>query len=335
MFGFYRFVLALFVMAMHVGDIRDIGCYAVFSFFVLSGFLMTTITNNTYGFSGHGITLFLFNRALRIYPPYYASLLIAALCLCFLPAQVELVMPHFRSPADLKEWFQLVMLFYIIPGPFAQSTLQPLAWALTVELFFYALIGLGLTKTFKRTLVMLCLGIGYALLMIAYKSHFYPRYCYIPAALFPFMIGSAVYYVNERLKATDIPLVKHYHTLLILLLSLLYVFNFALADYLDMTRKAFYYINVPISGLLCYLLATYRAGPRVSRWDRELGALSYPIYLMHMPAAIIANLMSGYDRFTWPLFFVAVPIVIILSLLIQYTIEQPMEVYREKIKGWL
>jgi peptidoglycan/LPS O-acetylase OafA/YrhL len=45
MFGSYRTFLAVLVIANHIGGISEIGRYAVYGFFVLSGYLMTYITS--------------------------------------------------------------------------------------------------------------------------------------------------------------------------------------------------------------------------------------------------------------------------------------------------
>lgn len=41
MFGVYRTALALLVVAGHLGPLEHVGPYAVFAFYVLSGYLMT------------------------------------------------------------------------------------------------------------------------------------------------------------------------------------------------------------------------------------------------------------------------------------------------------
>ena len=67
----YRFVLALFVVQAHIpwsGGSGPLSQHAVFSFYVLSGFLMTLILNETYGFGAGNCARFWANRMLRLYP---------------------------------------------------------------------------------------------------------------------------------------------------------------------------------------------------------------------------------------------------------------------------
>ena len=54
MFGTYRTLLALMVVALHLGGYRVMGAYAVFGFYILSGYLMTLIMHVSYGYSTSG-----------------------------------------------------------------------------------------------------------------------------------------------------------------------------------------------------------------------------------------------------------------------------------------
>lgn len=73
MFGFYRTMLAIWVMVFNLLDVPIIGTYAVFSFFALSGFLMTTIMHDSYGHNLQGVMRYAENRFLRLYPTYWAA----------------------------------------------------------------------------------------------------------------------------------------------------------------------------------------------------------------------------------------------------------------------
>ena len=74
MFGVLRTTLALMVMAFHLfAGIAPLGKYAVFGFYVISGYLMTLVMNDTYGHTWSGRYAFALNRLLRLYPQYWAA----------------------------------------------------------------------------------------------------------------------------------------------------------------------------------------------------------------------------------------------------------------------
>ena len=56
-FGTWRFLLAILVMITHLwaSMLRGPAAYAVWGFFVLSGYLMTKVLREKYGFDSRGI----------------------------------------------------------------------------------------------------------------------------------------------------------------------------------------------------------------------------------------------------------------------------------------
>ena len=89
MFGIFRYVLALLVTFGHLkyflqGGWNWTGLYAVFGFFVLSGYLMTRVLHRTYGYGLRGLLAYR-DRALRIYPAYWATFALSLLWLLLAP----------------------------------------------------------------------------------------------------------------------------------------------------------------------------------------------------------------------------------------------------------
>ena len=85
MFGILRTVLAINVVLLHIFSVPVFGNYSVSFFFLLSGFLMTHICKETYGYTFIGFKLFWLNRFLRLYPIYYIIILITILALLVYP----------------------------------------------------------------------------------------------------------------------------------------------------------------------------------------------------------------------------------------------------------
>ena len=153
--GLFRFFLAVNVMIFHILKVPNIGPFAVYSFFVLSGFLMTTIMKENYGYNLLGFKIYAFNRFLRLFPLHWILLLIAFTI-------VLLVGDNFASayngsfgiPTDVISIIANITLIYPSFHPIEVTPrLSPASWALTVELFYYILIGIGISKTKKVTII--------------------------------------------------------------------------------------------------------------------------------------------------------------------------------------
>jgi peptidoglycan/LPS O-acetylase OafA/YrhL len=81
MLGSFRLLLALLVVMAHLAEgttfVSHMGVFAVFGFYVISGYLMTLVLHEVYHFD---FSSFWANRFLRLFPTYYlvalASLLV-------------------------------------------------------------------------------------------------------------------------------------------------------------------------------------------------------------------------------------------------------------------
>ena len=87
--GLLRFLLALSVAGGHIASMFGFtaawilpGSRAVQIFYLISGFLMALILNEKYADTPHGNWLFYTNRAVKIFAPYFAILVVTvAICL--------------------------------------------------------------------------------------------------------------------------------------------------------------------------------------------------------------------------------------------------------------
>ena len=114
--GFFRYSLAHLVVLGHLWGqlwehkIAHPGVYAVFSFYLLSGYLMALTLTRTYAFDLRGTARFFGNRALRIYPPYLALVACTSLVLIYAPPNVRVVNPFLRLPDSGLGWLYNVLL---------------------------------------------------------------------------------------------------------------------------------------------------------------------------------------------------------------------------------
>ena len=73
--GTWRAFLAFLVAISHLwaGMVDGPAAYAVWGFFVLSGYLMTLVLTTRYGTTPGGLRQFALNRLLRIYPSFLVA----------------------------------------------------------------------------------------------------------------------------------------------------------------------------------------------------------------------------------------------------------------------
>lgn len=330
MFGTFRTLLALAVVFDHLGGARYVGPYAVFGFYTLSGYLMTLIMHQSYGYTPAGMVRYGLNRWLRIFPLYYlAAACSLGLILLIGEAEVRAFHESIGLPNDLHELLRNAFLILSIN---TETRLVPPAWALTVECFFYIVIGLGLSRTRTVTWIWFALSIAYTLYLVAGSASFSYRYYTIAAASLPFSMGALIFHLRTtgfRYFAT-----VSQPRLLWTLLGLL-VANYVIAIHSDRTTATTYcfYFNLFLMGLIVSHLARQSLNAD-RRLDKIIGELSYPIYLIHFQAGMLVTfLVPSLSRGEWPFLFASIPVIIGASWLLHRMVETPIELLRGNIRN--
>ena len=169
-----RFFAAAAVLVGHAGDLFMPQSTAwravpwsggVDVFFVISGFVMTYLTQGRFGQPG-APSAFLLRRVIRIVPPYwlFTTMMVAA---------VLLFGEHVRNTR--LDPSVVASSYFFVPWPRADGQLNPLlsqGWTLNYEAFFYVLFAIALCS--RRGLIWL--GGAFAVLVAAHPI--------IPAAWF-------------------------------------------------------------------------------------------------------------------------------------------------------
>ncbi len=334
MFGTYRTILALFVVFFHIGDLPRMGAYAVFGFYVLSGYLMTLVMHTNYGYTITGSTKYAVNRILRIYPIYWLACLLSILFIEVLGSgytvkfHEALAIPH-----DIGSILRNI--FLVFPN-LEIPRLTPPSWALTVELFFYGCIGLGLSRT--KFLALIWLGFAVAYHVYVTVAGWGPSNIYfpIPAAALPFSIGALLFLYRDRLLSAwpylNQRLTPH-------LLFLLILGNWALGFGALFPERINFYLNIALNALFILSVSTRQSLTGVSRRiDRLLGDFSYPIYLVHYQVALIT--MAGLSAFGLELArgdnvlaVLSLPLLFLVAWALSMIVEQPIDKLRKKIRA--
>jgi peptidoglycan/LPS O-acetylase OafA/YrhL len=303
MFGIWRTLLAIEVVAFHLLFVHFVGAYAVFSFFVLSGFLMTAIVQKTYGYTAGGFARYLGNRALRLYPSYGFALLVSIALIAALGTNVvQNYHPAMTLPATASEWLEnLTMIFPAIVPRDVMPRLVPLAWALTVEIVYYILIGIGISRT--RGLTWWWFGVSLAYLAVAQTLQ-HPRdvagelipiyqYSAIPAGSLPFSVGALVWHYRTALHRQLSRFNVDNPVKLIVGRWVVYVAIAAVQSQTGWTPLVMTgnWLNIALSSLIVCTLFHCDPPDRMRKVDKAIGDFSYPIYLLHMQMGLLAAML--------------------------------------------
>lgn len=334
MFGTYRTVLALLVVLLHLGGLPVIGSYAVFGFYILSGYLMTLIMHKNYGYTKTGFVKYALNRFLRIYPIYWVSCILTIILILWLG---DNAVANYKSamqiPGDLKSIIKNVLLIFPSLGG---ERLTPPAWALTVELFYYACIGLGLSKSKFITIFWFSASIVYTVTVNLKGMPWDYKYFIIPAASLPFSTGALIFHYRDKLSDCIDRYFGFSYTPYLFFLALL--INWKIGLELGTLRGLSFYINYTLCAIILISLSGRSSLPFISKkFDKLMGDFSYPIYLIHYQVGLVVMACLswvgyGVERPDMMLAIISVPVILIFAWFVSRYMEQPVEAIRQKIK---
>lgn len=348
MFGLFRIYLALAVMADHLLRVPEFGRAAVFSFFTLSGFLMTMIMARSYGYGLAGFASFAANRFLRLFPAYWIALLLTLLIIVATgESKAHELSKALSIPHTAWSWaMNLTMAFPSLYPVQLSPRLFPIVWTLTIELFYYVLIGLGLTRSRTGTILFLALGLAYHLFGLMAGQALDPRlrldfhYHSIFAAALPFAAGAIVYHYREVLGRL---LARRAAALLLLHMATLATAAAAfVAVRLIYGRSAEAQLTVDLATLAAAVVvsapviaALYRPQefPVSPALDALLGKFSYPVYLLHLQVSLFMSWLLFGRYVQGPALFAAslLPVAALSWAIIRF-VEPLFDTIRERVK---
>ncbi|MBC7876238.1 MAG: acyltransferase [Anaerolineales bacterium] len=338
-------MLAMLVMCQHLLNLAPLGQYAVFCFYVISGYLMTLIMHETYGYSWRGRYYFAINRVLRLYPIYWLIIGFTALLILYIGEDItrnynpSLYLPN--SPAELLQNISLVFASWNPITVFPRFV--PPAWALTVELFFYFLICLGISKTLNRVRFWFFASLIYIAITYALGLDDDSRYSPILAGSLPFSIGAWIYFYSKKgVISKSFSRIKLSARWLFVLLVANCILGLGLYYYLPdfyIFHELAFYTNLIIGSLLVYKIVTGDQILKLSeKIDKFIGDFSYPIYLSHWQVGLLVS----FSLFGKPIhtlsrrgvesFLLSIIVVFMLSYLLIVLIDKPIQRIRAKFK---
>ena len=247
--------------------------FAVMMFYVISGFLMSTVLTEKYEASRAGTWRFYGARARRIFGLYWPMLL---LCFIVRPSALD-----FLWSATIVQKFTNVFLFsadwyLILNNPDNEATWNALpepmhqAWTLAPELFFY-IVAPWVLRSRPLSIGLLIGSIATrAAIDLAVGTQTSWTYLFPPATFGFFLLGH-----EARLLAQRYPLLVDRHIGAAIFGATIFCFAAPRGAPWDTPRFAI--------GMLCFAAALpwvfrFTSKKRLLNW---LGNLSFPVYLVH------------------------------------------------------
>lgn len=284
-------------------------------FFVLSGFLMTEVLKNKYGFSLNGLKNYAFGRFIRIFPLYYVSFILGIFTIYILSQyniEAKVLNPQFYLPSDLYSWFSNLTLL-----PLSHSGRPvPVSGPLAVEVGVYILIPFMAYSRNAAWLGML-LSLVFSLKIGFSLETFAIRYSEFLTGYFAFAIGSLINHYKVELQSLSMPKLS-------IILWLLHCLFIGIMNTWPWTYGL--YISVFLSAWVVISLYHIKS----TKIDIILGDLSYPVYLLHTTVGACLLYLFGSNR-SFEFFLISFILTIILSYVLLIIFDHPIQKLKKKV----
>ncbi|MCB2096760.1 MAG: acyltransferase, partial [Parvularculaceae bacterium] len=285
-----RGAAALMVLAAHVKEAESdyggvgallphnlyMGVVGVDLFFLISGFVMTHVALSGARNVKAG-RRFLYNRAARIYPAYWAATLVLMVLYAGKLALFDEATP-FPNP---------VATFLLTPSPY--YPLLPVGWTLVHEMYFYAVFTLFIFWNGVRLPLFLAVWAGVVIASLAlgaFGANAWTKVVFNPLT-FEFMVGALIAIAVRN------GVVKFAAPALVAGCAIFAVQTVFFADRLYPSvmgqfawRAAIF--SAPFALILYGAAALEKSsGALAPKWLREAGDASYSLYLIHVPVFLV------------------------------------------------
>ena len=304
--GLLRFILAISVVIAHSSPFLDFkflgGKLAVQAFYIISGFYMTLVLNEKYIGNKKSYKLFISNRFLRLFPIYWATLLLTIIFYVGIIGINAGVSGNYFYYYDKISFGSLIFLVFTNLFIFFQDAVMflgldmttgdlfftsnfrdtqpqlhsflfiPQAWTLGVELVFYVIAPFLVRRKLHIIIPIIFLSLLLRFVLYNYGLKNDPWiHRFFPTALVFFLFGAVSYHLFVILRRLEIERIY---------LKIVWgiIIGFTLFySFFSMTYKSeFYLFLISLSIPFLFLLT--------NKWkvDAHIGELSYPIYISHI-----------------------------------------------------
>jgi peptidoglycan/LPS O-acetylase OafA/YrhL len=312
------------------------GTLAVLGFFFVSGYLISKLLSETY--LGRPKD-FIINRFLRIYPIYWASLIIGCILIILIPDALKLTNKAIFFPVRINTIFDNILIFGL-KGNLAR--IVPPAWSLDVELSWYLIFFvLSFFSTNIKKYVFFLVSLAVLAFIIPEKQ---PIYGDVLGSGFAFSFGALHYYYKPKFhKIISI-------TSLLAIVPFMYILPHIIRGHQAFYNEGFPFnwsLMIAIIGLFYlsfqhFVSETDQEKPleNVSKmtsfhqsFSRLLGSLSYPMFLTHWYSSAIILFMFDIPKRTLAFFVCVFLLTLLISYILVFCVEKPIAKYRDYIRG--
>lgn len=281
------------------------GSIAVYTFFIISGFLITMSFDKSKNFFQ-----FLKSRVLRIFPG-----LVVVVCLSILilgPIFTTHPLINYFIDPKTYDYLKIISLKFwsdSLPGVFETNVhggINGSLWTLYFEFLFYLVVGiLGIMKLLKKPIVSLLFLFTVILLVFQYYP-IDPRYIYLFAF---YSAGMLIYLFRGYIKIN----------MLFAIISIVMIFIFS---YFGLFQISFVIFG---SYLIMYLAFSKVA---IFSGFAKYGDFSYGMYIYAYPIQQSITYLLNNDVSPYINFLIAFPITFILAFLSWHLVEKPTLKYK-------
>lgn len=331
MLAILRFILAMFVVIAHLSEgvpfLSHWGIFAVFGFYLISGYLITTILNETYFFR---FSAFLTNRFLRLFPIYYAVVLVSAFTIYVAP-NANAFHPAWSPQFRLVDFGGNGLIF---PFEFYDASFRviPPAWSIAVELINYFLLWLLVARNRTMAISALLITLIYHIISLSTGADWGRRYFPFYAALLPFAIGACIYFFQSHLNLLSSEVIKR----ISVFSFILWIINLVFCGFVTVPGGSlfdvFFYTNLSFLTVFIYTTTHPTINTLKTRIGKILGDLAYPIFLTHWIVGFAMSQLVGERRGLTLLAASLIPILIV-SFALSALANQWFEPLRTRVRA--
>lgn len=298
---FYHYSIYFFGGESFLYQVSKFGYLGVDFFFLLSGFVIMASAQNRTAFE------FAAARAIRIYPAFIICLLITVAVLTFVGGQVVSLVDVIFNALIINDYLDI-------------KNIDGVYWTLQAELKFYGCVFiLLLFGAFKKWQYWLSIWVLMAAVHFFIKQPFFMGWFINPSYSFYFIGGVCAYLLSKNPES--------------ILANVIFFTSAAFGFFCAMDQSEHFLISVSeqeriIAGVLValiflffYFLARGYFSLTSNKFLLALGALSYPIYLLHNMAG--KTLIEAFKtQETLPFLILAGIAVVILTSYLVVKIEE-------------